>query len=703
MKRSIEAVTDTTPLDGQTSVSEQFDARQVAEHELSIVIPTFNESGNVRELLNQISLAFPADCSMEVIFVDDSTDDTADMIAAAGPSFGFPVTLVHRAEPVGGLGGAVIEGLRLAKSPWAIVMDADLQHPPSLAPELYAAGMRSNAELVVATRYTPDASREGLGSTYRKLVSQIFTAIAGIVLGGSVARLSDPLSGFFAVRTGALRLEEARPLGYKILLELIVRFDLKLIEQMSYEFGPRHSGESKSTLREGFRFMAHLGRLWRTRLSRTAPAEPVASAVTMPGQRVGAKRSEPGADGRTSLDVLLVTSEAPPIVSGISRCVDRLAAGLRERGHRVDVVSSVQIPRLAVGEWRFSTLLLRWPAIARRFHRYDVINLHGPAPTISDVFLFMWRIFSSKMAPIVYTHHSALEIRGMERICALYNRLHRVLSMSAKITLATSQHYADLHRVPNGPSVRVAPWGVDLRPEPNRPERPHSAPLRVLFVGQMRSYKGVEWLLEAVAGQSALELTLVGGGPHLNDYRNMAARLGAGNVRFAGRIPDKELHAEYDRNDVVVLPSVTQAEAFGLVVLEGMAAGCVPVVSDLPGVRDLVAGIGTTVPARDAMSLRAALLDLAGDPARVSLLRKAARRRAEGLGWAVCIDRYEDALLDAVGAPRHARAPWVTRARVRTAAFAATPGRGAPAAIAARHGSRSRTMAADEYLELEVS
>ena len=84
---------------------------------------------------------------------------------------------------------------------------------------------------------------------------------------------------------------------------------------------------------------------------------------------------------------LIVASEAPPIVSGISRCVDRLTVGLRARGHHVDVISSVQIPRMSLGEWRISSLLVHLPRIARRLDRYDVVNLHGPAPTMSDVAL----------------------------------------------------------------------------------------------------------------------------------------------------------------------------------------------------------------------------------------------------------------------------------------------------------------------------
>jgi glycosyltransferase involved in cell wall biosynthesis len=349
----------------------------------------------------------------------------------------------------------------------------------------------------------------------------------------------------------------------------------------------------------------------------------------------------------TRLDILVITSEAPPVVSGIARSVDRLAAGLRARGHRVDVLSSTQIPRLVFGEWRFSSLAARWPAVARQLHQYDVINLHGPVPTMSDAFLVLSQFLSRARRPIVYTHHSALDIHGAEWACAAYNRLHNQLSIRATVIVTTSRYYAEMLRFPHGPPVQVVPWGVDIRPEPHR-RRAGLAPLRVLFVGQMRPYKGVECLLPAVAGRHEIELTLVGNGAGLREYQVLAAGLGGDNVRFVGRCTDEELHAEYDRSDVIVLPSVTKAEAFGLVVLEGMAAGCVPVVSDLPGVRDLVSRTGVVVPARDVAALRDALLGLAGDRTRLDRLCRAARRRAERLGWDACVERYEGVLADAV-------------------------------------------------------
>jgi glycosyltransferase involved in cell wall biosynthesis len=265
---------------------------------------------------------------------------------------------------------------------------------------------------------------------------------------------------------------------------------------------------------------------------------------------------------------------------------------------------------------------------------------------MSDVFLALG---ARRRTPVVYVHHCPLAIRGVEKLCAVYNRIHRMLSGRADLTLTTSEYYAEWERRPGGPEVRVVSHGVDLRPRPLK-ARSDAGPLRVLFVGQMRGYKGVDRLIRAVGGRSEIELTLIGNGPQRAEFETLAADLGADNVRFLGRVSDEVLHDAYDRNDVVVLPSVTQAEAYGLVTLEGMAAGCVPVVSDLPGVRDLADGVGLVVPPRDVVALREALLGLAADGSRRKELGRLARRKAEGLTWDNCVDQYERALLDAVAA-----------------------------------------------------
>jgi glycosyltransferase involved in cell wall biosynthesis len=357
---------------------------------------------------------------------------------------------------------------------------------------------------------------------------------------------------------------------------------------------------------------------------------------------------------RRPLDIMIVTSEAPPIVSGISTCIDRLATGLIARQHSVRVLSCAQIRRVAFGEWRLSFFVAHWPQIVRLLRHVDVVNVHGPVPTMSDAFLWLTSRLPSYARPaIVYTHHSPIDIQGASWMSTSYNKLHQSLALRADRIVASSPHYARQHRSRYGPAVRAIPWGADPRePPPARICR--SGELNVLFVGQMRPYKGVETLLAAAASQSWLKLTLVGDGAEFARYRRLAERLRVSNAWFTGRLSDAELQRQYAINDAVVLPSVTHAEAFGLVLVEGMAAGCVPVASDLPGVRDIAGPAGLVVPAANPDALRAALWGLARDTEQLERLQAASRLAAEPLTWARCVASYEGILLEAARS-RYAR------------------------------------------------
>ena len=370
-------------------------------------------------------------------------------------------------------------------------------------------------------------------------------------------------------------------------------------------------------------------------------------------------RAEPAIEGavpfRRPLDILIMTSDAPPIVSEISTCIDRLATGLVARQHRVTVLSSPHIRRVAFGEWRLSSFVAHWPRIVRELRHFDVVNVHGPVPAMSDAFLWL----SSRLPPyvrpaIVYSHHSPVDILGATRISSLYHKLHLALAQRADRIVASSPHHARQHRSRYGPVVRAIPWGADPRVSLPARLRPSRGELNVLFAGQMRPDKGVETLLAAAAGQSWLKLTLAGAGPELVRYRRLAERLAVANARFTGPLSDAELQHEYVLADVVVLPSVTPAEAFGPVLIEGMAAGCVPVASDLPGVRDVAGPTGLVVPAGDPQALRAALRGLAQDTGRMERLQVASRLAAQALTWDRCVASYEGVLTEAVRS-RYAR------------------------------------------------
>ncbi|MET9056433.1 glycosyltransferase family 2 protein [Streptomyces antibioticus] len=228
---------------------------------VTIVVPTFNESANIRRLLHLITDSVPGRLPCEVVFVDDSTDDTPEVIRDAAKDCPYPVTVIHREVSAGGLGGAVVEGMKAAGSDWIVVMDGDCQHPPSLVPELVATGERSGAGLVVASRYIKGGSRAGLAGSYRVAVSRGATWLTKSLFPRRLHGISDPMSGFFAIRRSAVTADVLKPLGYKILLELAVRSRPRGVSEVPFVFQDRFAGESKSSAQEGLRFLRHLAGL----------------------------------------------------------------------------------------------------------------------------------------------------------------------------------------------------------------------------------------------------------------------------------------------------------------------------------------------------------------------------------------------------------------------------------------------------------
>jgi len=227
---------------------------------VSLIVPTRNEAENISELLVRLG-RLPAGVLGEVIFVDDSDDDTPAAIAYLAGSVDFDVAVVHR-EPgmrTGGLSGAVVEGFRRGRGAWLGVMDADLQHPPEVVADLFTAG-ESAADIVCATRNTSGGGRDGLGAT-RDLISKSFTTFARRAFPRRLRGVSDPMSGFFLVRRSALDPEALNPTGFKILLEILVRTPGLRRAEVGYEFAARHAGDSKASLRQGMTYLRHLARL----------------------------------------------------------------------------------------------------------------------------------------------------------------------------------------------------------------------------------------------------------------------------------------------------------------------------------------------------------------------------------------------------------------------------------------------------------
>ncbi len=228
---------------------------------LSVIVPTRDEAGNIRPLLAGLEEALEG-IDAEVLIVDDSDDATPDIARRAAARSALPVR-VHARPPgqrPGGLGGAVLAGLRDAAGPVCVVMDADLQHPPALLKVLWQAS-GSGASFVVASRYLDGGTAAGLSGRYRRAVSTLTTSIAKWVLRQELAGISDPLSGFFLVRRSCLDLSSVHPRGFKLLLELLVNSPEASVAEVPYTFEARHSGVSKASIKEGLNYLRRLAEL----------------------------------------------------------------------------------------------------------------------------------------------------------------------------------------------------------------------------------------------------------------------------------------------------------------------------------------------------------------------------------------------------------------------------------------------------------
>jgi dolichol-phosphate mannosyltransferase len=198
----------------------------------------------------------------EVLIVDDSDDSTPEIALQVATRSALLVRVCARApgQRQGGLGGAVLVGMSLALAPVAVVMDADLQHPPELLTTLLRVS-RTGADFVIASRYMNGGEDEGLGGWFRRAVSTLATRAAKRVLRPELAGISDPMSGFFLVRRSCLDLPALHPQGFKLLLELLAHSPSASVAEVPYAFDARHSGTSKASVKEGLTFLRRLARL----------------------------------------------------------------------------------------------------------------------------------------------------------------------------------------------------------------------------------------------------------------------------------------------------------------------------------------------------------------------------------------------------------------------------------------------------------
>ncbi len=224
---------------------------------ISIVVPTYNEAENVGNLTNQIDYALRG-IEYEVIFVDDSTDDTVAAIQTVMNE--NPHVRMHHRDTEKGLATAVLKGFTLADGDYIAVMDADLQHPPAILRSMYAV-METGADFCIPSRFIPGGSDGGLGP-YRKLVSGVARYIGKIAL-PSLRKISDPTSGLFMFRRSVIDGADLRPIGWKIMVEVLAMGTYRTVVEIPYKFQARPAGESKLSSKVTVEYLKQVGQLMK--------------------------------------------------------------------------------------------------------------------------------------------------------------------------------------------------------------------------------------------------------------------------------------------------------------------------------------------------------------------------------------------------------------------------------------------------------
>jgi dolichol-phosphate mannosyltransferase len=226
--------------------------------DISVITPTRNEVGNVERLVSRVHGALKAHAYEHIIVDDDSPDGTADV--ARDLAVSYPVRVVVRNHERG-LASAVIAGFSRAMGDALCVIDGDLQHPPETIPKMYEAMVDADHDLVIASRHVAGASIEGWPAR-RRIISRIARGLAHLAL-PEARGIRDPLSGFFLVRRRVIEGTDLNPIGYKVLLEVLVRCTYRSVIEYPYVFVEREVGDANLSAAEDINFVRHLWSLRR--------------------------------------------------------------------------------------------------------------------------------------------------------------------------------------------------------------------------------------------------------------------------------------------------------------------------------------------------------------------------------------------------------------------------------------------------------
>jgi len=219
---------------------------------LTIILPTYNEALNLPILIpNLINYCSEKNLTpAEILVMDDKSPDGTATIARKYKQLAkeknVELIIVER-EGKKGLTPAVIDGFKLAKGQAILTMDSDLSHPISAIKSLVDAVTILGAKISIGSRHVSGGGYDLNWPKQRKIIS-FFSGFMGRLLDW---RLTDPMAGFFCCNKDFLQENDLTKLkgeGFKILLEIIVKFKPKKIIEIPIMFKDRLYGESKMNI-----------------------------------------------------------------------------------------------------------------------------------------------------------------------------------------------------------------------------------------------------------------------------------------------------------------------------------------------------------------------------------------------------------------------------------------------------------------------
>ncbi len=231
--------------------------------QVSIIIPTYNESQNIVAVLKSIKANLPKNFITQAIVVDDNSPDgtgkiVEDYLKNLKKITNYTIEVIHR-KAKDGLGSAIMKGIQQAKGDTIVVMDSDFSHPPQIIPKLIESIKKYQFDIAVASRYINGGKIQGW-SLKRKIMSKFATLIAKKGLGIDT---KDPMSGFFAFKRNIIKELNLDAIGYKILLEILVKTKNVTIKEIPYTFQDRELGSSKLGLRTILDYYKSVWKLYR--------------------------------------------------------------------------------------------------------------------------------------------------------------------------------------------------------------------------------------------------------------------------------------------------------------------------------------------------------------------------------------------------------------------------------------------------------